>query len=176
MATSLHLMLVSALQHTHTALLHLSPLPTIHSYQSRVVAGRRLSKSVAETRQSLLFTLCWQLHTQSRGRERSVWYTSVVTDVPLPVPSSCGLTEDLAFRFFSQIYSLVSSLLICSGRCESFSVSLFHGSCLHKSDLPQLKPQQDSCRVHLIEASLIQIQRNWETWSRSREIRAKYIK
>ena len=36
MVTSLHLMLVSALQHTHTALLHLSPLPTIHSYQSRV--------------------------------------------------------------------------------------------------------------------------------------------
>ena len=39
MVTSLHLMLVSALQHTHTALLHLSPLPTIHSYQSRVVVG-----------------------------------------------------------------------------------------------------------------------------------------
>ena len=35
MVTSLHLMLVSALQHTHTALLHLSPLPTIHTYQSR---------------------------------------------------------------------------------------------------------------------------------------------
>ena len=31
MVTSLHLMRVSALQHTHTALLHLSPLPTIHS-------------------------------------------------------------------------------------------------------------------------------------------------
>ena len=49
MVTSLHLMLVSALQHTHTALLHLSALPTIHSYQSRVVAGGRLSKSVVST-------------------------------------------------------------------------------------------------------------------------------
>ena len=47
MVSSLHLMLVSALQHTHTALLHLSPLPTIHRYQSRVVAGGRLSKSVS---------------------------------------------------------------------------------------------------------------------------------
>ena len=36
MVTSLHLMLVSALQHTHTALLHLSPLPTIHSYHGCV--------------------------------------------------------------------------------------------------------------------------------------------
>ena len=49
MVTSLHLMLVSALQNTHTALLHLSPLPTIHSYQSRVVAGGWLSKSVVMT-------------------------------------------------------------------------------------------------------------------------------
>ena len=49
MGTSLHLMLVSALHHTHTALLHLSPLPTIHSYQSRVVGGGRLSKSVARS-------------------------------------------------------------------------------------------------------------------------------
>ena len=47
MVASLHLMLVSALQHIHTALLHLSPLPTIHSYQSRVVAVARLSKSVS---------------------------------------------------------------------------------------------------------------------------------
>ena len=35
MVTSLHLMLASALQHIHTALLHLSPLPTIYTYQSR---------------------------------------------------------------------------------------------------------------------------------------------
>ena len=54
MVTSLHLMLVSALQHTHTALLHLSPLPTIHSYQSRVVAGGRLSKSVTLTESDVL--------------------------------------------------------------------------------------------------------------------------
>ena len=35
MVNSLHVMLVSVLQHTHTALLHLSPLPTIQTYQSR---------------------------------------------------------------------------------------------------------------------------------------------
>ena len=37
---ALHLMQVSALKHANTALLHLSPLPTIHSHQSRVGGGR----------------------------------------------------------------------------------------------------------------------------------------
>ena len=46
MVTSLHLMLVPALQHTHTDLQHFSPLPTIHTYQSRV-AGR-ISKSMVQ--------------------------------------------------------------------------------------------------------------------------------